>query len=78
MLKTGLHPGGPLFINLDNKIYRTATDLAILDIFLVFDRTIDEQSDLFPAIGALRRYLDDLVDHDSGSIRMMRPLSVEK
>lgn len=54
MLETGLHAGSPLFINLDTEINRTATHLAILYILLVFDRTIDEQSDFFPAIGALR------------------------
>ena len=78
MLKASLNLRQPIIVNLNAKIDRTAANLTILDVFLGFDRTIDQQRDFFPAIRALQRYLYELIDHYSGSMRRIRPLSVEK
>lgn len=78
MLKASLNLRQPIIVNLDTKIDRAAANLTILDVFLGFDRTIDQQRDFFPAIRALQRYLYKLIDHCSGSMRRIRPLSVEK
>lgn len=78
MLKASLNLRQAVIVNLDAKIDRTAANLTILDVFLGFDRTIHQQRDFFPAIRALQRYLYELIDHCSGSMRRMRPLSVEK
>jgi hypothetical protein len=40
-------------INVDNEIDWAAADLAVLDVFLYLDRSIDQQGELFPAVGAL-------------------------
>ncbi len=78
MLKASLNLRQAFFVNLDAKIDRAATNLAILDVFLGFDRTIHQQRDFFPAIRALQCCLYELIDHCSGRMRRMRPLSVEK
>jgi hypothetical protein len=77
-LSLNLNLRQPIIVNFNHKIDRTATNLAILDVFLGFDRTIHQQRDFFPAVRALQRYLYQLIDHCSGSMRRMRPLSVEK
>jgi len=78
MLKSGIHFCLTLIVDLDAEIDRSATDLAIFDVILHFDRSVDQQGDLLPAIRALYRHLDELVDYYRERIRKMRPLSVEK
>lgn len=78
MLKSGIHFCLTLIVYLDDEIDRSTTDLAIFDVILHFDRSVDQQGDFLPAIRALHRYLDELIDHYRGRMRKMRPLSVEK
>ena len=42
MLKASLNQRQPVIVDLDAKINRTAANLAILDVLLGFDRTIDQ------------------------------------
>jgi hypothetical protein len=63
MLEPCLYVDLALLVYLDGKINRATANLAILDIFLVFDRSIDQQGDFFPAVGALQADFDELVDH---------------
>ncbi len=41
------------FVHFDHEIDGSTTDFAVFDVFLGLDRTIDQQDETFPAIGAL-------------------------
>ena len=66
------------FVHFDHEIDRSTTDFAVFDVFLGLDGTIDQQDETLPTVGALDPRFDHLVDHQSGPMRKMRPLSVEK
>ena len=71
------HRCGSEFVDLDHEIDWMTAHLAILDIFLLLDRCVDQQGETFPAIGTLNHALNELINHDAGRIRSKRPLSVE-
>lgn len=61
------------------EYYWSATNLAVLDIFLHLNRAVDQYMNGFPAIRALDiELLKPVSRHDRGRIRIILPLSVEK
>jgi hypothetical protein len=72
-----LHRRGSEVVDLDHEIDWMATQLAILDVFLLLDRCVDQQGESFPAKGTLNHAFHELIDHDAGRMRNKRPLSVE-
>jgi hypothetical protein len=52
-------------INVDNEIDWAAADLAVLDVFLYLDRSIDQQGELFPAVGALNDAFERIMKYKS-------------
>ena len=78
MLQPGLHGGRTEIVDLDHEIDWPTAHLAVFDVFLLLDRCVDQQSESLPAVGALDYAFDELIDHDAGRIRSIRPLSVAK